>query len=688
MKTRLISIILLVGILSAYLSYADPIDMPIDMETEDVPPEVWLDPNSRVVYHNNADNTDILVERVENYAFFGEQIHWDVLVYDPNGLEKILDVFVVVSDDVEPTSLDIEVNCDMLHIYNNYAESVLHGANRLVQLQSDITEDNAGNGDPDADLEDGGWDWVLSDTVTEHSAVLSPPNLYGVTAEGVLAAYQINNSPRYRTSLEDVYTAIQSSWDDYVAAITTRPRIRSGTDVIFLMKMFEEFGDAKYQTLARNIYDEQITNYGSATALAEFIRDVRGVTQGYKNGIIPWDLSHWVEAAERLGEDSDADDIAQVIWDDMYLLPADPGYTGFFDFTNKSEWWYYLGIAGALDSFITSDTHPVEAEQLRQILVNDQNADGGWQWNDEDPESDYQSTAYVIFALVKTGNRVEVREGAEWLAMEQNANGGWSFSTGNEYPEIDGEATGGVFGIHAAVMRGLAATIEIPDGREFPLMFNPDTMSWYTCILTIETQESMYGPKWIGVMVEDLDLNTDTFDELEYWFLNPDISIDVEGIIDFGEVRPGTLSYSMPVVVTNNAEYDSGILLDMFISGTDFTDPANSGAKCPDSNRLDLENFAYYATNGAYHTLTGDPRENGIGGIEGYYMIPYEDGNEITREEIIEGDGTINLGGKIYQAGNVLSPGADMTLIFRMNLPLPCNGDFSDGSIYIWAEAI
>jgi hypothetical protein len=39
-------------------------------------------------------------------------------------------------------------------------------------------------------------------------------------------------------------------------------------------------------------------------------------------------------------------------------------------------------------------------------------------------------------------------------------------------------------------------------------------------------------------------------------------------------------------------------------------------------------------------------------------------------------------------AGNTLTPGAEMALIFKLDMPEPCVGDFSEGSIYFWGEAI
>ncbi len=227
--------------------------------------------------------------------------------------------------------------------------------------------------------------------------------------------------------------------------------------------------------------------------------------------------------------------------------------------------------------------------------------------------------------------------------------------------------------------------------------FNPDTMAHYKCIFTVEPYDSMYGEYFVTVEAEDVDGNLGTFDENEYWFLNPVIALEVVGSLDFGTVRPGSNSYSDTLLIRNDADAGSGVLLNMFISGTDFYDPDSSGAKCPTSNILSLQNLAYFATNGNYATGAKTGRMP-PGETEGYYWIPYENGNEdgpfpgddniYGRQPIIEGPAIVELGGKKYYAGNVLSPGAELAITFRLSLPEPCNGDFSDGQIYFWGEAI
>jgi len=209
--------------------------------------------------------------------------------------------------------------------------------------------------------------------------------------------------------------------------------------------------------------------------------------------------------------------------------------------------------------------------------------------------------------------------------------------------------------------------------------------AYYDCLFTVETVESMYGPADITVEVTDIDTETGAMVEMEHWFLNPNIRLAIEGDIAFEDVRPGTSAYSDMVKVGNDADADSGVMLDMFISGTDFYDSDNSGAKCGTSNQLKLGNFAYKATSGAYATKQGVTADTDVSGYRDIkYGIGFNDptpfyyNNEILPAQQV---------GPYYTA-NVLAPGAEMSLTFRLNLPEPCNGDFDKGQIFFWGEAI
>jgi hypothetical protein len=216
--------------------------------------------------------------------------------------------------------------------------------------------------------------------------------------------------------------------------------------------------------------------------------------------------------------------------------------------------------------------------------------------------------------------------------------------------------------------------------------------AYYLCTLTVETPASMYGSYWITVEAVDLDGLSGTMDENEFWYLNPIIALAVDGTLTFEDVRPGTSSYSDTLLVGNDADDGSGVMMDMFISGTDFYDSASSGAKCPVSNQLELNRFSYFATNGAYSThddlvidaVDGDRAKDNEGYVNIEYGVGFNDPKPFyNNAEILQ---AVKQGP--YYAANVLAPGAEMAITFRLNLPEPCNGDFDTGSIYFWGEAI
>lgn len=224
----------------------------------------------------------------------------------------------------------------------------------------------------------------------------------------------------------------------------------------------------------------------------------------------------------------------------------------------------------------------------------------------------------------------------------------------------------------------------IKEGEEV-IEWNAATMQWYTCTFTVETPASMHGEYFISAVAEDLNGMSDEFVDAEKWFFNPVIALGVSGSLNFGVVRPGATVLSDTLVLTNNAEAGSGVMLDMFIAGTDFYDPSHSGAMCPTSNVLRLTNFKYKATNGAYDTC-----DNNGADAQCYDNIPYfmdgagDPGNN-NYQRIIDGP-VIN---GPYPAGNVLSPGADISMNFKLSLPEPCNGGpFSDGQIKFFGEAV
>jgi hypothetical protein len=258
---------------------------------------------------------------------------------------------------------------------------------------------------------------------------------------------------------------------------------------------------------------------------------------------------------------------------------------------------------------------------------------------------------------------------------------------------------------------------------------DPAMQRYYTCTLTVETPDSMYGEYWVTVEAIDLDGLSGTMDENEYWFLNPVIALSIDGLLEFEDVRPGVMSYSETLLVGNDADDSSGVMLDMFISGTDFYDSSSAGTMCPTTNQLALNGdgpdgtpnneddtgFRYFAVNGAYSTrddLEHDEADAATSGKdtvnagehdpatdrdvdpEGYVNIQYGDvfgRNMYNEAEILQANPISSGGGDVADLGyaaNFLAPGAEMAVTFRLNLPEPCNGDFDTGDIFFWGEAI
>ena len=252
--------------------------------------------------------------------------------------------------------------------------------------------------------------------------------------------------------------------------------------------------------------------------------------------------------------------------------------------------------------------------------------------------------------------------------------------------------------------------------EEILTTFDSDTMDFYECLFTVERPDSMYGEHWITVEALDLDGLSGTMAENEFWFLNPIVALSIEGDLVFEDVRPGVSAYSETLLVGNDADAGSGILMDMFISGTDFYDSASSGAACPNTNQLLLgdgdsacdvginfggasafndgngDPFCYFATSGAYSTQA-DIRADAEGYVGINYGIVFNNPNpfygafngDTTGYEIMQSGFPVTLP---YFSGNILAPGAEHAVTFRLNLPEPCNGDFDTGSLYFWGEAI
>ncbi|MDP2359957.1 MAG: T9SS type A sorting domain-containing protein [bacterium] len=322
----------------------------------------------------------------------------------------------------------------------------------ILAMQADITEDNAGNGDPDGDPDDGGWDWYQTDFF--HSSAISARNLYGVTANGILRSYL--NDPR-----PEWFTAMQDAADGMVARGPAD--VRSGPDVCFLVDFAALPGvanPATYQAAAVAIWNWRMATHGSPTGLAEAIRN-HHAGYGYTNGVIPWDVAPWVKAAMKLdglypmaGYDVAAAQIAQVLWQDSF--DGAPGYYEPFgdnqgydpSWANVDFYYYALGLTGLIDAFCASGTHLDELPALETALLDCQYPGGAFshQWGAQGDDEDWQTTGYALGSLASclSGNEAAINAGSYWLAGEQHSSGAFVYDDDTHYPHIAGECAAGM----------------------------------------------------------------------------------------------------------------------------------------------------------------------------------------------------------------------------------------------------
>lgn len=211
--------------------------------------------------------------------------------------------------------------------------------------------------------------------------------------------------------------------------------------------------------------------------------------------------------------------------------------------------------------------------------------------------------------------------------------------------------------------------------------FNSNIMAYYDCIFATETPESMYGKKWITVEAKDNDGSIGVMEEAEQWFLNPIIGLSVEGDLGFNDLIAGKTSYSDKIYIKSGSDNGSGVIMDMFISGTNFTS-SDESSLCPKKQVLGLDRIKYFARNSIYDT--SDLADSDFEGYRPFkYGIGFNNPNPFyDNYEIIPK----NKDGFYYLA-NQINPEDKMELKLKANIPTVCKGDFS-GAIYLWGEAI
>ena len=290
-------------------------------------------------------------------------------------------------------------------------DAIAKGGNRLLSTQG-----------PNSGSIPYNWEWIAGD------GYYGNPNLQGITATGLLAAFEKTGNSVY---LEGAKKAGNTLKARYAAAPNDRPYAQ---DVEFLVRLAKDSKDKSYLEVAKKWYANVIRDFTAEANVARYITRRGGSLAG-------WDLASQIRAADATGNKEYAKTMAK----ELIRRSADwvhvPSYG--FDYTTIS----YGSLLWALHGI--GNNHAT-IEKYREFLLANQNADGSWEGGD------FQTTAYVILGLdAVKGEGKELKNAlalaGNFLVSTQTNLGGWFYTGDGEYPEVDSEAVmslGSFDGLH------------------------------------------------------------------------------------------------------------------------------------------------------------------------------------------------------------------------------------------------
>ena len=308
--------------------------------------------------------------------------------------------------------------------------AIINAADRVVDLQR-----------TDQDW-DGTWYWYVG---SNYDAT----NLTGITALGLLEAYNDTKDAAYLDAALDAANFISTHLGEGATGVQYHPRL-TAPDIVFLHNLSSLTGDPVYSTRASTEWENIKLTYPTAGDLDALYNSI--------NRRSSWDIAFFLEAAY-LSEDATwADDAAAILAD------TDD------DFYYGDTWWYALNVAGAIRALVNCGYADMHYDSLIILinelinLVDKDNGIDGW----------VQDTAYAIIAFSAVGGSAHkyANDLGRWLSNQQQDSGGW-LDGGDEYPEVDGEA-----------LRALASTIATDvtiDGFAYGTSENMDS-SWVKSI--------------------------------------------------------------------------------------------------------------------------------------------------------------------------------------------------------------
>ena len=222
------------------------------------------------------------------------------------------------------------------------------------------------------------------------------------------------------------------------------------------------------------------------------------------------------------------------------------------------------------------------------------------------------------------------------------------------------------------------------DDEEYTFGVTDDLFNFYACTLIVQSGWTDQLEVSVRATDGDLDVCAGSATTVESaWTdlinFNPELALALTGgPIEFGSVEPGSEAVSNTVYLENTAEEGSGVVMDMYIAADDyFTDPDTPTAICPTGNGIIYSNFRYYATKGSLNSglnnnvfpVLGETLPSCVADLDEFTPLPSDSGDIQDMCHIINW----------FPGGSLLTQGSEMSLTFKLSVPDPCEGHFTDG---------
>ena len=317
--------------------------------------------------------------------------------------------------------------------------TIVSGGSRLQSLQ------NA----------DGGWYYRAADTSCGYGPGVSCTNTLGVTALGLLSAYDRSGDP---LTLAAAVATGDRLVADYLAAPTQEPHSQ---DLEFLVALTQATSDPQYEATATLWFQAILALHPDA---AEYV-DQNFADRGTLFTAAVWDVASLIRTAKAANEADYASAAANRVRErETEWMDLDPTHR--WDHCGNSggcgpadnPWSYdhtLIGMGSMLWAIHDLPGFDADIDAYRSFLLSQQDAEGSWD------AGDLQVTAYVILGLSAvggTGTSAAIQSAAAYFIANQLPASGWPSwivgeAAGAENTEADAE-----------IIRAIATLFSTPMG--------------------------------------------------------------------------------------------------------------------------------------------------------------------------------------------------------------------------------